>query len=112
MKINRHKRHKPSLCVTCADQYSRHKRHTPLGGVTTVTLVNRTSTYSLHRGVNEMFYLYASHRTLFKQTTTLISLLFELIYGLRHKREFILTGLNIRSHQFGEQRSLIRKLLK
>lgn len=36
---NRHNRHKPSLCVTCADHSERHKRHTPLGGVTTVTVV-------------------------------------------------------------------------
>jgi hypothetical protein len=37
---NRHKRHKPSLCVACADHSERHKRHTPLGGVTTVTVVD------------------------------------------------------------------------
>lgn len=34
----RHKRHMPSLCVTCAGQSDRHERHTPLGGVTSVTL--------------------------------------------------------------------------
>jgi len=39
MMSNRHNRHKPSLCVTSADQSSRHQRHTPLGGVTIVTLV-------------------------------------------------------------------------
>lgn len=37
---NRHTRHNPSLCVTCAGQTYRHKRHTPLEGVTTVTLTD------------------------------------------------------------------------
>lgn len=37
---NRHKRHKPSQCVTCAGQFYRHKRHTPLKGVTDVTLAD------------------------------------------------------------------------
>lgn len=40
MTFDRHKRHSPSLCVTCACQYLRHIRHTPLGGVTMVTLAN------------------------------------------------------------------------
>jgi hypothetical protein len=40
MMTNRHERHNPSLCVTCADHSERHKRHTPLGGVTTVTVVD------------------------------------------------------------------------
>jgi len=35
---NRHERHTPSQCVTCAGQSDRHQRHTPLGGVTIVTL--------------------------------------------------------------------------
>lgn len=35
---NRHERHTPSQCVTCAGQSDRHERHTPLGGVTIVTL--------------------------------------------------------------------------
>ena len=35
---NRHNRHSPSQCVTCAGQNDRHKRHTTLGSVTGVTL--------------------------------------------------------------------------
>jgi hypothetical protein len=35
---NRHRRYKPSQCVTRAGQHNRHQRHTPLGGVTVVTL--------------------------------------------------------------------------
>jgi hypothetical protein len=38
MMANRHRRHKPSQCVTRAGQHNRHQRHTPLGGVTIVTL--------------------------------------------------------------------------
>lgn len=38
MMSNRHERHTPSQCVTCAGQSDRHERHTPLGGVTIVTL--------------------------------------------------------------------------
>lgn len=43
MRINRHKRHNPSPCVTRAGQFCRHERHTPLKGVTCVTLVGATS---------------------------------------------------------------------
>ncbi|GAW36622.1 hypothetical protein RA2_03695 [Roseovarius sp. A-2] len=38
MMTNRHNRHSPSQCVTCAGQNDRHKRHTTLGSVTGVTL--------------------------------------------------------------------------
>jgi hypothetical protein len=47
---NRHNRHKPSLCVTCADHSERHKRHTPLGGVTTVTVVDKVPMVTLYSG--------------------------------------------------------------